>query len=99
MPYRLDISPDAESHLIPLRKFDQTRIVNAMETQLTHEPLKPSRNRTPMRSNLIATWELRVANFRVYYDVNEPEQMVLIRAIGIKQHGSVSIGGEEVDLS
>src|SRR4051812_31089206 len=99
MPYRLDISPDAQSHLVPLRKFDQARIVNAMEAQLTHEPLKPTRNRKPMRSNLISTWELRVGHFRVYYDAKEPEQTVLIRAIGIKVRNVVTIGGQEIDLS
>ncbi len=52
-----------------------------------------------MRSNLLATWELRVGNFRVYYDVNELERTVLVRAIGIKHHAKVSIGGKELDLS
>lgn len=99
MPYRLDISPDAQMHLAALRKFDQTRLVNAMEMQLRHEPLNSNRNRKPMRSNLIATWELRVGHFRVYYDVSEPERIVWIRAIGIKQHGTVIIGGQEIDLS
>jgi len=30
--------------------------------------------------------------------VNEAEDLVQVRAIGIKEHGRVSIGGEEVDL-
>ena len=52
-----------------------------------------------MRSNLIATHELRIGDFRVYYDVDTEEQDVLVRAIGVKRHNRVIIGGQEVDLS
>ena len=97
MAFRIDISPDAQEHLAGLRKFDQVRIVDAIEAQLTNEPRKPSRNRKPMRSNLIATWELRISNFRVYYDVEQ--QTVFVRAIGVKHRDRVTIGDEEVELS
>jgi hypothetical protein len=51
-----------------------------------------------MRSNLVATRELRVGEFRAYYDVDQPELRVLIRAIGVKTGNRVFIGGEEADL-
>lgn len=38
-----------------------------------------------MRPNPIASWELRIGDFRVYYDVEDrPETKVVIRAIVIK---------------
>ncbi len=74
-------------------------MLSEVESQLTNEPLLPTRRRKPMRSNLIATWELRVGNLRVYYDVDDARMLVLIRAVGVKRHNRVFIGGEEVELS
>lgn len=52
-----------------------------------------------MRPNPMAPWELRIGKLRVYYDVQEePEKIVTILAIGIKERNRVQIGGEEVDL-
>jgi mRNA-degrading endonuclease RelE of RelBE toxin-antitoxin system len=99
MQFEFDFSPDALAHLRPLRRFDQTTIISAIEVQLRSEPLKPTRRRKPMRSNLISAWELRVGQFRVYYDVDEARRVVLVRAIGVKDRNRVFIAGEEVDLS
>lgn len=78
MTYVIEFSPDALEHLEALRKFDQQRVVESISQQLAHEPLKASRNRKAMRSNLIATRELRVGAFRVYYDVDDEQAAVLI---------------------
>ncbi len=52
-----------------------------------------------MRENPVAPWELRIGNVRVYYDVEEkPVPTVLIRAIGIKEHNIVRIGGKVIEL-
>jgi hypothetical protein len=52
-----------------------------------------------MRPNPVAPWELRIGNLRVYYDVEEePEPVVFIRAVGIKDRGRVRIGREVIDL-
>jgi mRNA-degrading endonuclease RelE of RelBE toxin-antitoxin system len=58
-----------------------------------------TRNRKPMRPNPLAPWELRIGGLRVYYDVeDEPELVVYIRAIGIKERNTVRIGKEVVTL-
>lgn len=51
-----------------------------------------------MRSNFIATWELRVGDLRVYYDVDVVERSVYLRAVGVKLGGRLFIGGEEIEL-
>ena len=52
-----------------------------------------------MRPNPLAPWELRIGNLRVYFDVEEePERIVHIRAVGIKQRNRVRIGNEVIDL-
>ena|SRR6266542_1751279 len=99
MNLEIEYSPDALAHLGALRKFDQVRIVSEIEEQLRHEPLMPSRRRKQMQSNLISTWELRIGDFHAYYDVDDVQPVVLIRAIGLKVRDRVFVGGEEVDLS
>jgi hypothetical protein len=44
-------------------------------------------------------WELRIGALRVYYDVREqPDALVIVKAVGIKQRNRIFIGGEEVTL-
>ncbi len=52
-----------------------------------------------MRPNPLAPSEHRVGKLRVYYDVKEePEKLVTVLAIGIKDRNRVIIDGEEVEL-
>jgi hypothetical protein len=74
-------------------------VFDNVDRQLTHQPLVETRNRKPMRPNPLAPWELRIQNLRVYYEVEEgTEPIVLIRAIGIKRRNKVFIGHEEIQL-
>ncbi len=58
-----------------------------------------TRNRKPMRPNPVAPWELRIGALRVYYDVeDEPEPVVYILAVGIKERNKVKIGKEVISL-
>jgi mRNA-degrading endonuclease RelE of RelBE toxin-antitoxin system len=52
-----------------------------------------------MRPNPVAPWELRIGDFRVYYEISEePEATVTILAIGVKERNRVRIGGEIIKL-
>lgn len=73
--------------------------MDAVDEQLAHHPTIETRNRKPMRPNPVAPWELRIGKLRVYYDVEEdPEPVVFIRAVGIKERNRVCIGGEVIKL-
>lgn len=98
MPYRIALSKTSLSHLQAFTAREQKIIRDAVTEQLSYEPTSPTRNRKEMRPNLIAIWELRLGDFRVYYDVDEEEFIVDIRAIGIKEGNQVRIGGEIVEL-
>ena len=74
-------------------------VFDAVDEQLADQGAVETRNRKPMRPNPLAPWELRVGELRVYYDVEEePEKLVTVLAIGVKDRSRVIIGGEEVEL-
>jgi len=74
-------------------------VFDAIDRQLKDQPTVPTKNRKRMRSNPLATWELRIGNLRAYYDVlTEPEAAVLIVAVGVKDRSTLRIGGEVVTL-
>ncbi len=99
MPYRIEYSPEAEEHLRALTARQQAIILDAVDRQLTYEPLVETKNRKPMRPNPLAPWELRIGAFRVYYDVEDtPEPVVSVLAVGLKRKNRIWIGGEEITL-
>lgn len=99
MPYRIEYSPDAENHLRALTARQQRIVLDAVDKRLVHQPTVETRHRKPMRPNPLAPWELRIGTLRVYYDVEEePEPMVCVRAVGIKERNRVRIGKEVVQL-
>ena len=98
MPYEIEFSPDAEHHLRALSKTEQQTVLDEADRQLTHEPTRPTRKRKRLRANLLADWELRIGNLRVYYVVRESPPLVSIIAVGKKIRNRVFIGGIEVEL-
>lgn len=99
MPYRIEYSPDAEDHWRGLTARQQRIVLDTVDQQLMHQPTIETRNRKPMRPNPIAPWELRLGNLRVYYDVEEdPEPVVYIRAVGVKERNRVRIGKEVIEI-
>jgi mRNA-degrading endonuclease RelE of RelBE toxin-antitoxin system len=98
MAFSITFSPDARDHLRLLRKRDQRIIIDAIAAQLTHQPDQPTGHRKPLDENSLAPWELRIGDFRVFYDVIHDDQMVVIVAVGQKSHSKFRIGGEEIEL-
>ena len=97
--YRIDYSPETEGHLRVLTARQRIIVFDTVDQQLAYQPTVETRNRKPMRPNPLAPWELRIGNLRVYYDVvDNSEPLVVILAVGIKLRNRVFIGGEEVQL-
>ena len=98
MAYSFSFALAAEEHLARLSARDRAMVLAAIKGKLTHEPNSPARNRKPLQPNNLAEWELRVGEFRVYYDLDLVEKLVLVKAVGVKNRDQVWIGGERVDL-
>jgi mRNA-degrading endonuclease RelE of RelBE toxin-antitoxin system len=96
--FEIRYSQAALEHLKLLLKREQVTITDTVDRQLTESADVETRNRKRMRANPLASWELKIGNFRVYYDIEEAELTVVIIAIGIKDRDRVLIGGEEYEL-
>lgn len=99
MAYRIEYSPESEAHLQFLTARQQAIVLDAVDEQLMYQPTVETKNRKLMRPNPLAPWELRIGDLRVYYDVEEdPQAVVYINAVGIKERNQVIIAGEIFEL-
>ena len=99
MTYRIEYSPEAEDHLRKFPVWQRKIVLDRVDEQLQYQPTVQTKNRKLMRPNPLAPYELRLGNLRVYYDVSDdPEPMVYIRAVGIKEHNILRIGGKVIQL-
>jgi len=99
LAYRIEYSPDADGHLRVLTARQWATVFDTVEEQLAHQPSVERRNPKPMRPNPIAPWELRIGDLRVYYDIEEePNKLLTVLAIGVKDRNRVLIGGKEIEL-
>lgn len=77
----------AEQDLRGFSAFDARRIMEEVDAQLSKKPTTPSRRKklleglVPPWEAVRPVWQLRVADFRVFYDVDEEQQEVIVRAI------------------
>lgn len=87
MAYSIKFTPSAKSELKAIKPFHRQTIASEIDTQLQHEPTVETRNRKmladlrPRFDCKPPVWELRVGEFRVFYDVDECDPTVFIRAI------------------
>ena len=96
--FQIRLTPEALEDLNYLRKYDQGQIIAAIETQLGHQAAQETRNRKRLRPNQLAEWEMRVGDFRVFYDVSVADSLVEIKAVGEKRGNKLLIRGQEYEL-
>ena len=99
MPYKIEFAKCVKGHFKSLTASQRSVVIDAIEKQLTHEPLRETKKRKPLRPNPIAPWELRIGNLRVFYDVTTEEaNVVKILAVGYKEGNTLYISGKAVKL-
>ena len=94
--FTIRFAKGVEKDLKALKAYDRARVVDAIETHLSHAPTTPARNRKLLVSLIPPwtaeppVWELRAGTLRVFYDVSVQEQIVYVRAIRRKAAGETT---------
>lgn len=77
----------SEEDLRSLRPYDVRRIMREVDVQLTKNPTVPGRRKKllegliPPWGAVRPVWQLRVGDFRVFYDVDGERREVIVRAV------------------
>lgn len=98
MQFFLDFTESAWGDLGFFRKYEQNIITEGIHVQLSYEPDRETRHRKPLEENALADWELRIGDYRVFYDIDLAKTTVKIKAIGYKEHNRLYIRGQEYSL-
>ncbi len=86
MPYEILFISSAKEDLKRLRKTDQVKVLDRIERHLIYEPSRQSKSRIKrLRGNLFPPFRLRVDEFRIYYDVDEAANKVIIYGVMRKE--------------
>ena len=94
--FAIGYRPAAKAEMDSLRAFDARKIEIAIDENLTYEPFGTTRNRKPLPEIRASfdyvppLWELRVGEFRIFYDTGGQRGVVLIRAIRHKPSGKIT---------
>ena len=97
MRFHVILTPSAEADLTSFKAFERRVIVDAIKVSLSIDATIESKRRKKLTTNSLAPWELRVGDYRVFYEI-EGETVVKIIAIGYKEHNDLFIQGRRVDL-
>ena len=87
--YRIQFDAAALAAIAKIDAFARQRILDAVSARLRFEPQKPDTNRKRLRVGGLATWELRIHPYRVYYEVDEERQSVWVLRIARKDRSIV----------
>ena len=98
MAYTIEYTASAQGDIAYFRKYEQVLIVDAIDDQLIYEPGLETPNRKLLDPNSLAAWELRIGRYRVFYDLDAQTQLVLVKAVGWKEHNTLYIRGKEYVL-
>jgi mRNA-degrading endonuclease RelE of RelBE toxin-antitoxin system len=85
--FSVRIAQLALTHLATIRPYDRNRILDEMTMRLCHDPeeVAPHRKQlsgvVPSFEHVQPVWQLRVGDFRVIYDVDAVNEVVIVRAV------------------
>ena len=85
--FTIEYAESVAQDLAGLRAFERERILDRIEQELTYQPTEETRNKkimrgvTPPWEHVEPVWELRVDEYRVFYDTDETTDQVTVRAI------------------
>jgi mRNA-degrading endonuclease RelE of RelBE toxin-antitoxin system len=93
--YAINIADQAAEHLHGLARYALQIILDGIERHLRHQPTQETRRIKPLRINPVASWELRLGDYRVLYDVAEEARVVNVLVVGEKRGNKLFVLGKE----
>ena len=101
--FEIIFDDSALDHMEAVESKYDSPIREAIEERLAYEPDVPTRNRKPLlrETSIGATWEMRCGpnnRFRIFYDVDRGERLVVVLAIARKEGNRLFIGKERFQL-
>ncbi len=85
--YRIDLEDTVIEELAALPAYDRARVADAIDRHLKNRPKTESKavkflvSVRPPWSDQPGTWQLKVEPYRIFYDVDETQKMVMIQAV------------------
>jgi mRNA-degrading endonuclease RelE of RelBE toxin-antitoxin system len=85
--YKITYSTAVAEDLKSLGVPERSQILDEIDVQLLHEPGQATRNRkilvglVPPWEHVPPVWELRIGEYRVFYDLDEKAKLVMVRAV------------------
>jgi mRNA-degrading endonuclease RelE of RelBE toxin-antitoxin system len=96
MAFSIIILPQADRDIQHYRVPVQRVIIDGIRLYLSQDADQETKRKKPLRPNPIASWELRIDIYRVFYHV--AQQTVTVVAVGHKEHNRLYIRDVEVAL-
>ena len=97
MRFEVKLVPSAEQDLDYYKAHEQKIILDGISTFLVMDGDVETKRRKQLRPNPIGPWELRMGDYRVFYEVREA-RVVRVLAIGHKRHNDLFIRGRRVEI-
>lgn len=85
--YEIRFAAGVAGDLRELRARERRRILDEVGRKLAHQPTTPTKHIKQLRKlvppfeSVPPIWQLRVGDFRVFYDVDEAGRRVFVRAV------------------
>lgn len=96
--YTIEIARAAQADLGTVRAFERARILTAIRAELSHTPAvaaghrKILRDLRPSWDHVPPLWQMRVGDYRIFYDTDEADLVVYVRRVirkGTKTTGEI----------
>lgn len=97
MRFEVRFVPSADQDLEFYTVREQRIILDAIAEFLESDANVESKRRKQIRPNPLAPWELRIGDFRVFYEIST-EGFVRVLAIGHKVHNELFVQGKRVEI-
>jgi mRNA-degrading endonuclease RelE of RelBE toxin-antitoxin system len=85
--FTISYAQGVSEDLAAIRSFERRRLLDQIDRQLSREPTQETRNRkalrglTPPWEHVAPVWELRINEYRVFYDVDKAAGRVVVRTV------------------